>query len=57
MKVVYVGPSAQVSIPACGAVAQNGAPVDVPQEIANGLLAQVDADGPRWQPYKKGSES
>lgn len=42
VSVVYIGPHAEVEVPAAGIVAKNGEPVDVPEDIAKSLLKQED---------------
>jgi hypothetical protein len=49
VKVIYIGPSTTgVIIAATGQLVEQGASVDVPDDIAAGLLVQVDD----WQPAK-----
>lgn len=56
MKVVYLGNS-PVEIVGCRVVAEPGVPVDVPAEIARGLLEQVDMWKRATKPKTTASDS
>lgn len=52
--VVYVGPHAEVEVPAAGIVAKQGEPVEVSAEVAKSLLKQEDIwAAPKAKPSAK----
>jgi hypothetical protein len=46
MKIIYVGPAAEVFVPALDGIVPSGVAVEVDDELARSLCEQVD----NWQP-------
>lgn len=60
MKLVYVGPAAEVTIADLNLTVANGVAVDIPDELAEGLLTQgceVDTGNPVDPAWKKAGQA